>query len=68
MGLGAHSLSSSTASRATKSREGSGHEMVPRTLPYELEADTNISFTGDGLRFTMGVPLGPGVLAENGAE
>ena len=44
--------------------DGFGHEMLRRTLPYELGAETDIEFTADGLRFTMEMPLGPDVLAE----
>lgn len=44
--------------------EGLGHEMLLRTLPYELGAETDIEFTDDGMRFTMSMPLGPAVLAE----
>jgi two-component system CheB/CheR fusion protein len=44
--------------------DGFGHEMLRRTLPYELGAETDIEFTDDGLRFTMKMPLGRGVLAE----
>jgi len=45
-------------------REGFGHEMLRRTLPYDLKAETNVEFTDDGMRFTMRMPLGPDVLAE----
>lgn len=44
--------------------EGFGHEMLLRTLPYDLGGETNIEFTADGMRFTMVVPLGPDVLTE----
>jgi hypothetical protein len=40
--------------------------MLPRSLPYALEADTNITFTDDGMRFTMNMPLWPDVLAKSG--
>ena len=49
-------------------REGFGHELLLRTLPYELDADTNITFTDDGLRFRMSMPLEPDVMAEQTAE
>ncbi len=45
-------------------REGFGHEMLKRTLPYELGADTKVVFTDDGLRFTLAMPLAPEMLAE----
>lgn len=48
--------------RAT--HEGFGHELLLRSLPYDLDAETDIEFTDDGLRFTMGMPLGPDVRAE----
>ena len=38
--------------------------MLLRTLLYDLRAETSIEFKEDGLRFTMGLPLGPDVLAE----
>ena len=48
----------------SRAREGFGHEMLLRTLPYDLGAETSIEFTADGLRFTMNMSLGPDVLAE----
>lgn len=45
-------------------REGFGHEMLLRTLPCDLAAETSIEFTQDGLRFTMILALGPEILAE----
>lgn len=45
-------------------REGFGHELLLRSLPYDLGAETSIEFTADGLRFTMSMSLGPDVLAE----
>lgn len=48
--------------------EGFGHEMLRRTLPYDLKAETNMDFTDEGLRFTMRMPLGPNVLAEQEAK
>ena len=45
-------------------REGFGHEMLLRSLPYDLGAETNIEFTDSGLRFTMKMPLGPEILVE----
>ena len=50
--------------RPSARREGFGHDMLRRSLPYELQAETDIEFTADGLRFTMRMPLGPYVLAE----
>ena len=38
-------------------RDGFGHEMLRRSLPYELDAETSIDFQKDGLRFTMTMPL-----------
>ena len=47
-----------------REREGFGHEMLLRTLPFDLAAETSIEFTSDGMRFTMDLPLGPEILAE----
>jgi two-component system CheB/CheR fusion protein len=47
-----------------RDREGFGHEMLLRTLPYDLAAETSIEFTSDGMRFIMDLPLGPEILAE----
>jgi two-component system, chemotaxis family, CheB/CheR fusion protein len=44
-------------------RQGFGLELLQRSLPYDLRADTNIEFRREGVRFTMAVPLGPDVLA-----
>jgi len=44
-------------------REGFGHELLLRTLPYDLRAETRIDFTDQGMRFTMRMPLRPDVLA-----
>ena len=44
--------------------EGFGHELLRRTLPYDLGAETNIDFTSDGMLFKLRMPLGPDVLAE----
>ena len=43
--------------------EGFGHEMLLRSLPYDLGAETNIEFTTDGMRFTMKLPMAPNTLA-----
>ena len=45
-------------------RQGFGLELLQRTLPYELAAETQVEFRPEGLRFSMAVPLGPTVLAE----
>jgi two-component system CheB/CheR fusion protein len=45
-------------------RQGFGLELLQRTLPYELAAETRVDFRPEGLRFSMAVPLGPTVLAE----
>lgn len=50
--------------RPQPTREGFGHEMLLRTLPYDLQAKTRIEFTNDGIRFSMRMPLRPDVLAE----
>ena len=50
-----------------KTREGFGHEMLLRSLPYQLGATTEIEFTNDGMCFTMDLPLGPRILAGEGA-
>ena len=47
-----------------ESHEGFGHEMLRRSLPYELGAETDIQFTDDGMRFTMVMPLGPDILSK----
>lgn len=45
------------------SEEGFGHEMLLRSLPYDLGAETNLEFRTDGIRFTMSMPTGPDVIA-----
>jgi two-component system CheB/CheR fusion protein len=45
-------------------RQGFGFELLQRTLPYELGGETKVDFRPEGLRFTMILPLGPGLLAE----
>jgi two-component system CheB/CheR fusion protein len=45
-------------------RQGFGLELLQRTLPYDLRADTEVEFRREGLRFRMAMPLGPGVLAD----
>jgi PAS domain S-box-containing protein len=48
----------------TPARHGFGLELLQRTLPYELDAESRIEFRPQGLRFALSVPLGPNVLAE----
>ena len=38
-------------------RSGFGFELLQRTLPYELDAETGIEFLDEGLRFTLHMPL-----------
>jgi PAS domain S-box-containing protein len=45
-------------------RKGFGFELLERTLPYDLEADTRVEFRREGLRFRMSVPLTEAVLAD----
>lgn len=44
-------------------RQGFGLELLTRTLPYELRADSKVDFRPQGLRFTLSMPLGPEVLS-----
>lgn len=37
-------------------RHGFGMELLTRVLPYDLEAETNVEFLDEGLRFTMDLP------------
>jgi PAS domain S-box-containing protein len=48
----------------TRIREGFGHELLLRSLPYDLGAKTAITFEEKGLHFTMALPLQPNVIAE----
>lgn len=48
---------------AVPERQGFGLELLQRTLPYELGGETRVEFRPEGLRFSMTVPLGPGLLA-----
>ena len=48
-------------------RSGFGFELLQRTLPYELDAETAIEFLDEGLRFTLRMPLA-GKLAAGRAE
>jgi two-component system CheB/CheR fusion protein len=38
-------------------RNGFGMELLTRILPYDLNANTKVELAGDGLRFTMDLPL-----------
>jgi PAS domain S-box-containing protein len=44
-------------------RKGFGLELLQRTLPYDLRAETQVEFRPEGVRFTMTMPLGADVLA-----
>lgn len=50
-------------SRPAASREGFGHELLLRSLPYDLDAKTEIVFEEDGLRFLMTLPMTAEVIA-----
>jgi len=57
----------------TAERTGFGFELLQRTLPYELDAETEIQFEREGLRFTLRMPLAgktaaPRQVAAAGAE
>jgi len=39
-------------------REGFGMELLRRTLPYDLDAETKFDLRPDGLRFELDLPLG----------
>jgi PAS domain S-box-containing protein len=45
-------------------RAGFGLELLQRTLPYDLRAETEVEFRADGLCFTLDMPVGPNVLAK----
>lgn len=45
-------------------RQGFGMELLQRTLPYDLGAETDVEFRPQGLRFTLRMPLGEKALAE----
>lgn len=45
-------------------RQGFGLELLQRTLPYDLRAETRIEFRPSGVRFAMSMPIGPEVLAQ----
>jgi two-component system CheB/CheR fusion protein len=40
-------------------REGFGMELLRRSLPYDLRAETQVDLAGDGLRFELKVPIDP---------
>jgi two-component sensor histidine kinase len=40
-------------------REGFGMELLLRTLPYDLQANTKVELEPDGLRFELRMPLAP---------
>ena len=48
----------------TVSHEAFGHEMPPRSLPYDPGAETSIEFKRDGMRISMNMPVGPDMLAD----
>jgi hypothetical protein len=38
--------------------------MPPRSLPYDPGAETSIEFKRDGMRISMNMTVGPGMLAD----
>ena len=38
-------------------RDGFGMELLSRSLPYDLEAETDIDLCSDGMRFELRMPL-----------
>jgi hypothetical protein len=46
-------------SRPGLSHEGLGQQAPPRSLPYDLGADTSIEFKRDGMLFSMNMPVRP---------
>jgi two-component system CheB/CheR fusion protein len=50
-------------SESNPNRAGFGLELLQRTLPYDLRAETKVEFRPDGLVFTLDMPVGPNVLA-----
>jgi PAS domain S-box-containing protein len=44
-------------------RHGFGMELLTRTLPYDLRAETEFELRPEGLRFTLKLPLGPDIEA-----
>ncbi len=49
-------------------REGFGHELLLRSLPYDLGATTEIAFEDRGLHFTMTLPLSPNVISDDASN
>jgi PAS domain S-box-containing protein len=50
-------------SESRPERQGFGLELLQRTLPYDLRAETKVEFRPEGLRFTLDMPVGADVLA-----
>jgi PAS domain S-box-containing protein len=46
--------------RSAAPRRGYGSELIERALPLQLRAQTNLTFTEDGVRCTITVPLSEG--------
>jgi two-component system CheB/CheR fusion protein len=44
-------------------RQGFGLELLQRTLPYELDARTEVEFSAQGMRFSLRMPLSRHMLA-----
>ena len=49
-------------------RDGFGTELLLRTLPYELDAETRMDFGAEGLRFEMLVPAERALAVRSGAS
>jgi PAS domain S-box-containing protein len=49
---------------AAPERQGFGLELLQRTLPYELGAETRVEFRPEGVRFSLSMPLGAAVLED----
>jgi PAS domain S-box-containing protein len=43
-------------------QEGFGLELLQRTLPYDLRAETKVEFRSEGLRFTLDMPAKPNIM------
>jgi PAS domain S-box-containing protein len=52
---------------ANDARPGFGTELLLRTLPYELDAETRMDFNADGMRFEMLVPAQRALAVRSGA-
>jgi len=48
----------------TPTRRGFGLELLERTLPYDLGAETRLDFRPEGVRFEMAMPLVPAVVGD----